>query len=64
MNMLKKDFTTVEEGLKTLEQGVSLRNRMCGALYYNILNDDCIEIALKLATMGADRERVSLLLNS
>lgn len=63
MNMLDKNFETVEDGLKKLEGAVSLRNKMGGALYWNILNDDCLEIARKLTGMGAEYSAVHALLN-
>ena len=62
MNMLDKDFTTKEDGLNKLKDAVALRNQMGGALYYNILNDDCLEIADKLISMGADKSQLSALL--
>ena len=31
---------------------------MGGALYWNILNDDCIEIAKKLVSIGANPKEV------
>lgn len=60
--MLEKDFETVEEGMKKLKNGISIRDKMGGALYYNILNDDCYEIAQKLVSMGAKRSEVFALL--
>lgn len=62
MNMLNKDFETVEDGMEKLKEGISIRNKMGGALYYNILNDDCYEIASKLVSIGADRSEVFSLL--
>lgn len=56
MNILKKDFDTIEEGMKKLKEGVAIRNSMGGALYWNILNDDCYEIADKLRGMGAEED--------
>lgn len=62
MNMLKNDFETVEEGMEKLKEAISIRNKMGGALYYNILNDDCYEIAQKLVFIGAKRSEVFALL--
>ncbi len=61
MAMINKnlEFSTVEEGMIKLKESVSLRDKMCGAMYYNILNDDCCEIANKLKSLGADRQSVS-----
>lgn len=54
MNFRQFDFSNKEDGLKKLKEAVELRNQMGGALYWNILNDDCMEIARKLEYMGAD----------
>ena len=62
MNMLDKNFETEEDGMKQLEKAVSLRNQMSGALYWNILNDDCYEIAQKLVSIGTERSKVFALL--
>jgi hypothetical protein len=56
--MINKDFETVEQGIEKLKEAVELRNKMGGALYYNILNDDCCDIANKLFEMGADKEEI------
>jgi len=50
MNFLQKhlEFDTVEEGEKKLADAIHLRDQMGGALYWNIMNDDCREISAKL----------------
>lgn len=58
MNMLDKDFQDVESGMEKLREAVSLRNQMGGDLYWNILNDDCNEIADKLVGIGANPKEV------
>lgn len=63
MNMLDANFDNIETGLQKLKDAVSLRNKMGGALYYNILNDDCNEIASKLRNMGADADEINAILN-
>lgn len=63
MNMLDANFDNIETGLQKLKDAVSLRNKMGGALYYNILNDDCNEIASKLRNMGADADEIIAILN-
>lgn len=55
MNFKQFDFTTVDEGLENLKKAVKLRNSMGGALYWNILNDDCIEITSQLMSMGVEQ---------
>ena len=62
MNLLSNKFDTIEEGMKKLKEGVDLRNSMGGALYWNILNDDCLEIASKLRCMGADVDKLQAML--
>lgn len=55
MNFKQFEFTTVDEGLENLKKAVKLRNSMGGALYWNILNDDCIEITSQLMSMGVEQ---------
>ena len=62
MNALTDDFQTVEEGMAALKKAVSLRDQMGGALYYNILNEDCCAIANKLTRLGADRAEIRTIL--
>ena len=62
--MIDKDFETKEQGLEKLKNGVSIRNQMGGALYWNIVNDDCIEMADKLLSMGVDRMELYGILHS
>lgn len=64
MTILSKQFDTVEEGMKELKRGVTLRNQMGGALYWNIVNDDCIKLADKLVSMGADYDEVDKIMRS
>jgi hypothetical protein len=37
---------------------------MGGALYYNICNDDCAELANKLVVAGADKKEISAIVGS
>lgn len=64
MNYLQQyaDFTTNEEGIEKLKEAVKLRDQMGGAMYWNIMNEDCCEIADKLSRMGADRDQISAIL--
>lgn len=62
MNYLSNQFPTVEEGIKALKEAVAIRDRMGGAMFYNILNDDCCSIANKLVSMGANREEIGQIL--
>jgi len=51
-------FETLEEGIDKLKQAVSARNQMGGAMYFNMLNDDCCEIGNKLLSMGANKKEI------
>ena len=62
--MIDKTFETKEEGIEKLKNGVSLRNQMGGALYWNIVNDDCIEMADKLFCMGVEKTDIQAILNN
>lgn len=63
MNNPQFDFETKEQGLENLKQVISIRNKMGGALYWNIMNDDCIEIALKLQSMGVSSDEINAIIN-
>ena len=56
------NFESIEEGMKKLKEAVSIRDQMGGAMYFNMLNEDCCAIANKLSSMGADRQEISNLL--
>ncbi len=51
MNFKEHEFSTKEEGLEKLKKAVRLRNSMSGALYWNIMNDDCLRMADQLMGM-------------
>ena len=57
MNFEQHEFYTKEKG------AVRLRNSMGGALYWNILNDDCLRMAYKLLDMGVSRDTRAGMLN-
>ncbi len=56
MNYMQKwfNFSTIEEGKQNLKEAMELRDNMGGALYWNLCNDDCIEISRKLSDMEAE----------
>lgn len=62
--MLNMNFETKEEGIEELKEGVKLRNQMGGALYWNIVNDDCIKMAEKLLDMGVPKAELEAILNN
>lgn len=62
--MLNMNFETKEEGIEELKEGVKLRNQMGGALYWNIINDDCVRMAENLLDMGVPKAELEAILNS
>ena len=46
------NLSTPEDYLNKLMESVNLRNKMCGSMYYNIINDDCKELADRCVSMG------------
>lgn len=53
---------TKEELVEQLRERVKLRDQMGGDLYWNILNDECCQLASKAAAMGADRAELGQIL--
>jgi len=51
-----------EKILEQLKKSVSTRNQMGGAMYWNILNDKCCEIANKCLLLGVDKNEIDSLL--
>lgn len=51
-----------EKLLNELKSKVKIRNQMSGALYYNMLNDECCQLANKCLSLGCNREQVSEIL--
>lgn len=41
-----------------LQNHIELRNEMRGILYYQIVTDECYEIALKCYNLGYDKEKL------
>jgi hypothetical protein len=61
--MFDNKFETKEEGIEKLKETVSIRNKMGGALYWNIVNGDCMKIADELYNMGVPSEEIREILN-
>jgi hypothetical protein len=57
-----KDTISPEELISKLKDTAKLRNQMGGAMYWNILNDDCCEIANKCIAAGCDRQEIEKIL--
>ena len=53
---------TIEQGTERLKETVKQRNAMGGAMFFNMLNDDCCELASQLVARGANREELSNIL--
>jgi hypothetical protein len=51
-----------EEVFEQLKKSVGIRNQMGGAMYWNILNDECCAIANKCIALGVDRSEITSLL--
>lgn len=64
MNFMDDSFTTVEKGIEELKRAVSIRNSMGGAMYYNMLNEDVLQIADKLIEMGADKPQLESIMGT
>ena len=64
MNLKIFEFETLEQGMEKLKDAVTARNQMGGSLYWNIVNDDCLEIADRLYEMGGDKAEIVKILNS
>jgi hypothetical protein len=51
-----------DQALEELKKKVNIRNQMGGALYYNILNDECCQLANKCTELGCDRKQIESIL--
>jgi len=58
------NLDTKEALLAELKEHVRVRNKMGGALYWNVLNDECLQIAEKCLSLGCDREEIDKILRS
>lgn len=56
-------FETKEQGLEKLKDHVALRNSMGGALYWNMINEECCLIAYKLLIMGVSKTELDRILS-
>lgn len=54
--------STPESTIQSLKDKVNLRDKMGGAIYWNILNDECCQLANKCIELGCDRTEVSAIL--
>jgi hypothetical protein len=53
---------TKESLLAELREHVKVRNMMGGALYWNVLDEECFQIAAKCVFLGCDKKEISKLL--
>jgi len=49
---------TKESLLAELKEHVAVRSKMGGALYWNVINDECLKIAEKCLSLGCNRQEV------
>lgn len=49
--------------LKELQERIDLRDSMGGALYWNITNDECCQVANICRAKGCDRDVINKILN-
>lgn len=54
--------STPEKVLEELKQKVQLRDQMGGSLYYNVMNDECCQLANKCLSVGCSRSDIDLIL--
>jgi len=57
--MWDTSFTTIEEGFEKLKSAVSTRDNMGGALYFNVCEENCLKIANRLVSIGADKNTIA-----
>jgi len=60
--MAKKKYSLTDQALEELKSKVKLRDQMGGALYYNVLNDECCKLANKCVELGCDRNTIESIL--
>ena len=58
-----RKLETKEELMVELKNHLKLRNQMGGVLYWNVVNDECMEIVKKCLSLGADRQEIGKILN-
>jgi hypothetical protein len=56
------EITDLAAGITELREKVNLRDKTCGAMYRNILNDDACLIANKCLELGGNRSQIEELL--
>lgn len=57
--MLNIKYETNEQGIEELKKAVGIRNQMGSALYFNILDDECLTLAQDLANNGIDKKTLA-----
>ena len=58
-----RKLETKEGLIAELKERIRIRNQMCGVLYWNVVNDECMEIVKKCLSLGADRREIGKILN-
>lgn len=52
----------IQQEIEELKAHVKIRSQMSGAMYYNILNDECCQKAQRLADKGVNKDELSEIL--
>jgi len=53
-----KEEESIEQGIERLKKTIEIRDNMGGSMYFNIMNDDCCQLASQLVRRGADRKQI------
>lgn len=62
LEQMHQESTDTEFLLTELKRFVGIRNQMGGALYWNIIHDDCLALARRCMQLGADRKEIAEIL--
>jgi hypothetical protein len=63
VDIFNKNFKTVEDGLNLLRKAINVRNNMSGAVYWEVVDDECSIIITKLQSLGASDEQIQMAVN-
>lgn len=55
-------FETYEQGVGNLKKAVEIRDKMGGAMYWSIMNEDCCEIANAISSKYGRKPEISEIL--
>lgn len=52
----------IQQKVEALKKHVSIRDEMGGALYWNVLNEECCNMANELSSLGYNKQELSNIL--